>query len=68
LNAANEEAVQAFIDEQISFPDIAGVIKMVMDEHDVVDVKDLDTVVSADRSARAAARVAIARLSRVAVR
>jgi 1-deoxy-D-xylulose-5-phosphate reductoisomerase len=64
LNAANEEAVQAFLDEQISFPDIAGVIKMVMDDHDTVDVKDLDTVVAADRSARAAARSAITQLSR----
>jgi 1-deoxy-D-xylulose-5-phosphate reductoisomerase len=63
LNAANEEAVQAFIDQQISFPDIAAVIKMVMDAHHTVDVKDLTTVVAADRSARAAARLAISQLS-----
>ncbi|HMJ24359.1 MAG TPA: hypothetical protein VK475_00950, partial [Pyrinomonadaceae bacterium] len=64
LNAANEEAVQAFIDEQISFPDIAAVIKTVMDEHHTVDVKDLATVVAADGSARGAARLAIEQLSR----
>jgi 1-deoxy-D-xylulose-5-phosphate reductoisomerase len=65
LNAANEEAVQAFIDEQISFPDISLVIKMVMDEHHTVDVKDLATVVAADQSARTAARRAITNLNRV---
>jgi 1-deoxy-D-xylulose-5-phosphate reductoisomerase len=64
LNAANEEAVQAFIDENISFPDIASVIELVMDEHQTVDVKDLDTVVAADQSARAAARAAIKDLAR----
>jgi 1-deoxy-D-xylulose-5-phosphate reductoisomerase len=64
LNAANEEAVQAFIDEQISFPDIASVIKLVMDHHQTVDVKDLDTDVAADQSARAAARAAITDRSR----
>lgn len=64
LNAANEEAVQAFIDEQISFPDIASVINLVMDQHQTVDVKDLDTVVAADQSARAAARSAIKDLAR----
>ncbi len=64
MNAANEEAVQAFIDERISFADIPQVIKSVMDEHRTSDVKDLDAVVDADRSARAAAQLAIAQLSR----
>src|SRR6266446_8459754 len=53
MNAANEEAVQAFIEERISFADIPEIIKSVMDEHRTRDVKDLDTVVGADRSARA---------------
>lgn len=64
LNAANEEAVQAFIDEQISFPDIGSVIKLVMDQHETVDVKNLDSVLAADESARAAARLAISDRSR----
>jgi 1-deoxy-D-xylulose-5-phosphate reductoisomerase len=63
MNAANEEAVQAFIDERISFADIPEVIKGVMDEHQTSDVKDLDTVIGADRSARAAAQLAIAQLT-----
>src|SRR6266699_6753505 len=33
MNAANEEAVQAFIDEQISLADIPLVIESVMDRH-----------------------------------
>ena len=64
MNAANEEAVQAFIDERISFADIAPVIKRVMDEHRTSDVKDLDTVIEADRSARAGAHLAIAEYAR----
>jgi len=63
MNAANEEAVQAFIEERISFADIPQVIKGVMDEHRTRDVKDLDAVVSADRFARAAAQLAIAQLT-----
>src|SRR5207249_5804202 len=63
MNAANEEAVQAFIEERISFADIPEIIKSVMDEHRTSDVKDLEAVVGADRSARAAAQLAIAQLS-----
>jgi len=66
MNAANEEAVQAFITEQVSFADIPEIIKRVMDEHRTSDVKNLDAVIDADRSARAAAQLAIARVSREA--
>src|SRR5213080_1588092 len=65
MNAANEEAVQAFIEERISFPDIAAVIKRVMDSHRASDVKDLQAVVDADLSARAAAQLAIAEVAQV---
>lgn len=64
MNAANEEAVQAFIDEQIAFSDIPQVISSVMDSHPTSEVRDLDAVVEADRSARAAAQSVIIRLSR----
>ena len=63
MNAANEEAVQAFIDEQVSFADIPQIIKTVMDEHRTSDVKDLAGVVDADRSARVLAQLVIAQLS-----
>ena len=63
MNAANEEAVQAFIDEQVSFADIPQIIKTVMDEHRTSDVKDLAGVLDADRSARVLAQLVIAQLS-----
>jgi 1-deoxy-D-xylulose-5-phosphate reductoisomerase len=66
MNAANEEAVQAFIEERISFVEIPRVIEAVMDAHQTVPVDDLDAVVAADQSARADARARIARLSQEA--
>lgn len=63
MNAANEEAVHAFIDERISFSDIPAVIETVMDQHNTTDARNLDAVLAADQSARAAARSAIAALS-----
>jgi 1-deoxy-D-xylulose-5-phosphate reductoisomerase len=62
LNAANEEAVQAFIDERISLLDIPAVIAQVMDRHRTLPVKSLDVVLEADRAGRAAAQLAIAEL------
>jgi 1-deoxy-D-xylulose-5-phosphate reductoisomerase len=66
MNAANEEAVQAFIEERVSFAGIPQVIKSVMDGHRTTDVKDLDAVLEADRSARTAAHTAIHQLSQEA--
>src|SRR5205085_124600 len=62
MNAANEEAVHAFIDERISFSDIPSVIETVMDQHRTTDARKLNAVLSDDQSARAAARSAIAAL------
>ncbi len=67
MNAANEEAVQAFIDERISLPDIAQVIEEVMDEHVIEQVESLDIVLAADRAARVLAREKVERRSRRAV-
>jgi 1-deoxy-D-xylulose-5-phosphate reductoisomerase len=64
MNAANEEAVQAFIDERISLSDVPLIIESVMDQHQSVPVKDLDSVLNADRAARVAAQTAIAPLAR----
>jgi 1-deoxy-D-xylulose-5-phosphate reductoisomerase len=63
MNAANEEAVKAFIDERISLLDIPRVIEHVMDEHRTSAVKDLEAVLNADRSGRASAQKAIAGLA-----
>jgi 1-deoxy-D-xylulose-5-phosphate reductoisomerase len=63
MNAANEEAVQAFIDERIHLPDIPRVIDQVMSGHQRREVETLEDVLEADRSARIEAQAAIARLS-----
>ncbi len=63
MNAANEEAVQAFIDERMSLADIPLVIESVMDQHQTSAVKDLDSVLDADRSGRFSAQAAIKSLA-----
>jgi 1-deoxy-D-xylulose-5-phosphate reductoisomerase len=62
LNAANEEAVQAFIDERISLTDIPKVIEEVIDAHNIQTVDNLDTVLAADGSARLHAATVVDRL------
>lgn len=64
LNAANEEAVQAFLDEEIALTDIPRVIEQVMDEHALRPVTDLSVVLETDRAARRAAATAIERVAR----
>lgn len=63
LNAANEEAVAAFLDHQISFPAIAALVEEVMEDHRPVALTALEDVLEADRWARASARAAIAQRS-----
>lgn len=62
MNAANEEAVQAFIDERIGLTDIPLVIEAVMDGHQTQPATQLATVLEADRSARLAAAAEIQKL------
>ena len=52
LNAANEIAVQAFLEELISYKDIAELIRMVMQNHNPSPLKELEDVLIADRWAR----------------
>ena len=52
LNAANEIAVQAFLEELISYKDIAEIIHMVMQNHNPSPLKELQDVLIADRWAR----------------
>ena len=52
LNAANEVAVAAYLDERIGFLDIAAVIRGTMDVHQRRDVATLDDALEADRWAR----------------
>jgi 1-deoxy-D-xylulose-5-phosphate reductoisomerase len=56
LNAANEEAVAAFLDGRIAWVDIAAVCASVLDRHDGEPATDVTSVVRADRRARREAR------------
>jgi 1-deoxy-D-xylulose-5-phosphate reductoisomerase len=64
LNAANEVAVAAFLDGQISFLAISAVIGAVLDTLPVVAVESLDDVLGADAEARIAARQQIDRMNK----
>jgi 1-deoxy-D-xylulose-5-phosphate reductoisomerase len=66
MNAANEEAVQAFIDERISLTDIPLVIEAVMDSHRSQPATELTAILEADESARLSAAAEIQKLSKPA--
>jgi 1-deoxy-D-xylulose-5-phosphate reductoisomerase len=63
MNAANEEAVHAFIDERIGFSEIPKIIEEVMDKHETAPVTDLESVLKADRGARELASDVIRKLT-----
>jgi len=52
LNAANEIAVQAFLDELIPYKDIAELIQMVMQNHSPSPLNELQDVLDSDQWAR----------------
>ena len=64
MNAANEEAVSAFLAGHLRLTDIPRVIEGVMDAHDARPVRALSDVLGADAEARARAREQIAGLAR----
>ena len=55
LNAANEVAVERFLAEDIGYADIPALVASVMAAHAPVAATDLETLLDADRWARAAA-------------
>lgn len=55
MNAANEEAVSAFIDERICLTEIPHVVETVMNSHQNQPARDIETILNADRCARLAA-------------
>ena len=61
LNAANELAVEAFLDERLPFLGIAEVIAETLDKVPQADLPDLDAVFDADRQARSVAGKVLAR-------
>jgi 1-deoxy-D-xylulose-5-phosphate reductoisomerase len=52
VNAANEVAVQAFLDGMISFPEIAGMVLFALDRHDPYPADSLEAIEAADRETR----------------
>ena len=62
LNAANEVAVEAFIQEKIRFNDIPRLIESVLEVSKISDVTDLEMLVATDKQARLDADEWIAKL------
>jgi 1-deoxy-D-xylulose-5-phosphate reductoisomerase len=56
LNAANEVAVAAFIEEQIGFNEISLVVEQVLSRHRVLKEPRIEEILAADRQAREEAR------------
>lgn len=64
LNAANEVAVQAFLDSKISWLQISEVIEAALESHDDASADSVDAVLEADRTARINAAKHVARARR----
>jgi 1-deoxy-D-xylulose-5-phosphate reductoisomerase len=59
MNAANEEAVSAFIDQRISLTEIPQVVETVMNSHVNQPANSIETILDADHRARLAANEVI---------
>ncbi len=59
LNAANEEALAAFMAGRLRFPGIAEVVGQVLAEHRAPEYLDLDTVLAAEQWSRERARTLV---------
>jgi 1-deoxy-D-xylulose-5-phosphate reductoisomerase len=55
LNAANEVAVEAFVNRQLSFSGITDVVRRTMEAHRIIEQPSLDQILAADAWAREAA-------------
>ncbi len=64
MNAANEVAVQAFLDGKISFTSITGIVGDIVTKHETRPATTIEAVLSADRAARALAEETCATLKR----
>ncbi|UTF50491.1 1-deoxy-D-xylulose-5-phosphate reductoisomerase [Desulfomicrobium sp. ZS1] len=59
LNAANEIAVQAFLDSRISFPGIARLIEQMLAKHSLTSMHDLEDILDLDAQTRTRSEEAI---------
>ena len=64
MNAANEVAVQAFLDERLRFTDVTPVVAAAMHAHRFVEHPTLEDVLRVDHTARAAAEESVAQRGR----
>jgi 1-deoxy-D-xylulose-5-phosphate reductoisomerase len=62
LNAANEIAVEYFLQDKIKFNDISKIIKKMMDEHKVINNPSLDEILNIDKEVKEKTRSEIAHL------
>jgi len=59
FNAANEVAVEAFLDRRARFPEMATVVERTLEAVSAVPIESIEDVLEADRRARDAARRAV---------
>jgi 1-deoxy-D-xylulose-5-phosphate reductoisomerase len=64
MNAANEIAVETFLNGGIRFTDIAEIIRSTMDAHTTKDVETVEDALEADRWAREKAESLVVALAR----
>ena len=64
MNAANEIAVAAFLDQQVRFPEIWYVVEEVMNRHSAIAHPNLDAILEADQWARNEAQGCVKSLNR----
>jgi 1-deoxy-D-xylulose-5-phosphate reductoisomerase len=62
LNAANEVAVEAFLNETIQFPNISKVIEEVLSCHQIKEFPTLGEILEADLWARDSAKITVERM------
>ena len=63
FNAANEVAVEAFLQQRIGFLEIRSVVEAALEDHRPSPVREVADVLEADRSARASARGVVGRIA-----
>jgi len=56
MNAANEEAVLAFIDKKIKFTDIYKIINDTLNTQEKIRLKSLEDVIDVDQNSRNSAK------------
>jgi 1-deoxy-D-xylulose-5-phosphate reductoisomerase len=62
FNAANEIAVEAFLNKDIGFAEIVNIIRETVESVEVVDRPDIQAVLAADQQARVTAREVLERV------